>query len=356
MLKYLPGVKKIAVVRPNGIGDYVFCIPALQALKATYPEAELVLLGKQWHAEFLKDRPGPVDRVVAVPKVKGVGALNEEEDSPEKIDEFFRKMQQENFDIALQMYGGGRFSNPFTKRLGAGLTAGMKTPESCELDRWIPYIYYQPEILRYLEVASLAGAYPCSVEPVIGLTDEDKILGEKALNGLDEPVVVINPGASDPRRRWPSEKFAAAADILAENGANIVITGSDGDKPLAQEVCGLMKNRALDISGATTLKSLSGVLAKSSMVISNDTGPLHLARAVGVPTVAVYWVGNVITAGAATAAKNRIHISWRLNCPVCGKNCIENECRHQESFVAEIPVEDVVSSALEFFSAGVVKA
>jgi len=69
-----PSVRKIAVVRANGIGDYVFSIPALAALRRTYPDAEIVLLGKPWHAAFLAGRPGPIDRVAVVPDYPGVGA------------------------------------------------------------------------------------------------------------------------------------------------------------------------------------------------------------------------------------------------------------------------------------------
>ena len=70
----MDGVRKIVVLRPSAVGDFVFALPALHALKQTYPEAELVLAGKAWHRMFLQGRPGPVDRVVEVPPVPGVAA------------------------------------------------------------------------------------------------------------------------------------------------------------------------------------------------------------------------------------------------------------------------------------------
>ncbi|QNA87446.1 glycosyltransferase family 9 protein [Massilia sp. Dwa41.01b] len=69
----LVGVRKIAVLRPNAVGDFVFALPALHALKQTYPEAELILLGLPWHGAFLAHRPGPVDRVLVVPPMAGIG-------------------------------------------------------------------------------------------------------------------------------------------------------------------------------------------------------------------------------------------------------------------------------------------
>jgi ADP-heptose:LPS heptosyltransferase len=65
--KKVPGVRRIAVLRANALGDFIFALPALEALRAAYPQAEIVLLAKKWHATFLQGRPGPVDRVVVVP-------------------------------------------------------------------------------------------------------------------------------------------------------------------------------------------------------------------------------------------------------------------------------------------------
>src|SRR2546430_14707651 len=70
--KKVPGVRRIAVLRANALGDFIFALPALEALRAAYPQAEIVLLAKKWHATFLQGRPGPVDRVIVVPPYPGV--------------------------------------------------------------------------------------------------------------------------------------------------------------------------------------------------------------------------------------------------------------------------------------------
>src|SRR5690606_32151349 len=132
----------------NAIGDLLLAYPALEAVKAAYPQARLTLLGRPWHARFLRGRPGPVDEVVALPPVKGVSLPDTEEgEAPE---EFYASLRRRRFDLVLQMHGGGRYSNPFVRRTGARITAGLRTPDAEPLDRWVPYVYYQHEILRYL--------------------------------------------------------------------------------------------------------------------------------------------------------------------------------------------------------------
>jgi ADP-heptose:LPS heptosyltransferase len=110
------GVERIAVLRATALGDFVFCMPALLALRAAYPRAEICLLGRPWHASFLRDRPGPVDRVIVVPPSRGVREEPGAAEDPRELDGFFARMRAERFDVALQMHGGGRWSNPFATR------------------------------------------------------------------------------------------------------------------------------------------------------------------------------------------------------------------------------------------------
>ncbi len=110
--------KKIAVLRANALGDYIFVLPALQALRNKYPKAEIVYLGREWHKGYLNGRPGPVDRVIVVPPYPGISEREEFIPDENVLTEFFNGMQNEEFDIAFQLHGGGRNSNPFLLRLG----------------------------------------------------------------------------------------------------------------------------------------------------------------------------------------------------------------------------------------------
>jgi ADP-heptose:LPS heptosyltransferase len=335
-------VSRIGVVRANALGDFVFALPALDALRATYPAAEIVLLAQPWHADFLRHRPSPVDRVVVIPGPVRVG--------PE-LEAFFTAMRQERFDIALQLHGGGRESNPFTRRLGARLTVGLRSPEAEPLDRCIPYRHYHPEVLRYLEVVGLAGASPVTLEPRLAVTAADVEESERVLPRDSRPLVAVHPGASDPRRRWPAERFGAVATGLARAGARVVTTGTAGEATLTARVAEAADDGVVeDLTGMLSLGGLTGPLSRCSVVVSNDTGPLHLAVAVGAPTVAIFWCGNLLNGGPFTRLRHRPAFSWRIHCPTCRADNTAWRCEHDPSFVDDVPVEEILASALDLLS------
>src|SRR4051795_3884088 len=100
-------VERIAVLRANALGDLVFALPALDALRAAYPQAEITLLGRRLHAELLLSRPAPVDRVVVVPEAEGVPEPTSVVRDPQQVEAFFAAQQRVGYDIALQLHGGG---------------------------------------------------------------------------------------------------------------------------------------------------------------------------------------------------------------------------------------------------------
>lgn len=344
----LERVRKIAVLRSNAIGDYIFTLPALESLRQAYPEAEIVLLGKAWHAQFLAGRPGPVDRVLVLPFIPHISEWPGGTHAPGAEEAFIKSALGEKFDICCQVYGGGRYSNPFVARLGARLTVGMKAhdAEAAGLDRWVPYLYYYPEVPRYLEVVALAGAPAVTNAPRIEATAQE-MAEAKALVPENRRIAVLHPGVNDSRRHWPVERFAAVGDALAQDGCVVCISGSDHEAGLCGRLAGMMKGTPLNLCGKLPLGKLAALFSLSSVIVANDTGPMHLARAAGGRTVTVYWVGNCINAGAPNMTFHRWHISWRLNCPECGTSCIDASCSHRSSFVADVRQEPVIESALE---------
>lgn len=342
----VPEVERIAVLRANAIGDLLLAYPALEAVKAAYPGARLTLLGRPWHARFLRGRPGPVDDVVALPPVKGVSLPDTEEgEAPE---EFYAALRRRRFDLVLQMHGGGRYSNPFVRRTGARVTAGLRTPDAEPLDRWVPYVYYQHEILRYLEVAALVGARPKGTpEPRLAVTDADRAELARVLGTPPRGLVAIHPGASDPRRRWPAERFARVADGL---GRPVVVTGTRDERDVVDRVIAAMRRPARAVVDELSVGGLAALYAACDLVIANDTGPRHLAAAVGTPTVGIYWCGNLINAGPLTRARHRPLLSWTIACPACGGNRVDigmKDCGHRVSWVADIPVDAVAQEAAD---------
>jgi ADP-heptose:LPS heptosyltransferase len=347
----VPDVERIAVLRANGLGDLVFVLPALDALRAAYPGAELVLLAGRWQRELLKARPGPVDRVVEVPVAGGVREGAEEDHTT--LERFFAAMVRERFDLALQLHGGGRFSNPFVKRLGARVTVGSRSPDAAALDRSLPYVYLQPEVARYLELVGLVGAAPVTLAPRLPVTEADRAEAAAAV-GAPRSVVALHPGATDPRRRWRPERFAAVGDALAELGATVAVTGSPPEQQVVDAVLGHMRRAALDLCGRLTLGGLAGLLERCAVVVSNDSGPLHLAAAVGAPTVGIFWGPNVVNSPPLHRARHRPLAALARRCAACGTDNLRGRCAH--ALLDEVAVAEVVAAARELLGAPAVDA
>ncbi len=350
-MELVEDVHKLAVLRANAIGDYLVSLPAIEALRAAYPAAELVLLGADWHAGFLADRPGPVDRCLPVPPTAGV-----RDDRPPRppaaVEAFLARMRAEQFDLAVQLHGGGRHSNPFVRRLGARVTAGSRTPDAPTLDRTVPYTPHQHEIHRFLEVAALVGAVPVTLEPRLEVTPADRAEAAAVLAGDDRPLVVLHPGANDPRRRWPVERLAVVGGELVRKGARLAVVGTASDRGQVDLLLNGLDGDAADLAGRLGLGGLAGLLERATLLVGNDSGPRHLAAAVGTATVAVYWGANLGSYGPLYRARHRTPTSWRLHCPVCGANGLETDCRpsHQSSFMDDVPVDEVLAEALDLLA------
>jgi ADP-heptose:LPS heptosyltransferase len=337
----------------------MFALPALDALRNAYPKAAITLLGKSWHADLLRGRPGPVDEVFVLPDIPGITVQPAAEVDPDELREAIARLRAQHFDLALQLFGGGRYSNPFVASLGAGRTLGLRATDAGPLDATIPYRHFQPEVFRLLEVVGLAGAEPVTVEPRLESTpaDEEEAAGVlqdagrrsdsigRSTAASDRPLVAIHPGAGDKRRRWPADDFGRVAGELVQTGIDVVVVGSLSDRVLTSAVATASEDRAIDLGGRLSLGGLAGLLRRTSAVIANDSGPLHLAQAVGAPTVGIFWCGNLINAGPIGRSRHRPLCSWRLECPVCGVNCITGHCEHDASFVEEVPAQEVLQEA-----------
>lgn len=340
----VPGVQRIAVLRANGIGDFVFALPALAALRAAYPGAEITLLGLPWHRDFLEGRPGPDDRVVAVPRVRGVGAA--EDGDPAERAAWFGAERARGYDLALQLHGGGAHSNPFLLQLGAKLTAGLRAPTAPPLDRTVPYVYWQNEYLRCLEVAQAVGARPAELEPRLAVLPADLEEARRVVRpGLSHALLHI--GAGDARRRWPPASFVVAGRWLAGRGHQVLVSGGPAETAMALEIAGAIGPRARCVAGELSLRGLLGVIASCALVVGNDSGPLHLAVACGVPAVGIFWAGNLVNASPPFRAAFRPVLSWRVECPVCGARTDGPACPHDAPMVDLAPVAEVLAAAEE---------
>ncbi|MBQ1027767.1 glycosyltransferase family 9 protein [Micromonospora sp. C95] len=351
----VPDVARIAVLRANALGDFIFVLPALEALRAAYPQAEIVLLGAPWHEQLWRDRPGPVDRVLVVPPAPGIRTATEGEPESSMVD-FLAAARAERFDLALQLHGGGANSNPLVAALGARLTAGLRAEDAPPLDRWLRYVYYQHEVIRYLEAVALVGAAATTITPALAVTETDRAEARTVLGEPERPRVALHPGATDTRRRWPADRFGEVARTLHADGYEILVTGTPAERDVVDQVVATAGVPVRPQVGTLGLSGLAGCYAGCELVVSNDTGPLHLAAAVGTPTVGIFWVGNLITTASVTRGRHRPITSWTVHCPVCGVDCTpgiyphrpgDGDCPHRDSFVTDVPVAEVLEAARE---------
>jgi ADP-heptose:LPS heptosyltransferase len=359
LLDRFAGISRIALLRGGGLGDLMFALPAVAALKAAYPGSTVTLLGTPVHEALLSATHSDVDDVMVLPVAEGVRTGTED---PAATAAFFTAARERRFDLAVQLHGGGRFSNPFLLHLGARHTVGSGTPDAAPLERTLPYTYYQHEPLRALEVAGLAGALPVLLEarlnPRAEFVAQLPAIHGTVLPAAGQPLLVLHPGASDPRRHWPAASFGAVARAAADDGARVLVVGDPSETGLADAVVSAAVGHSpgnstgsgpatvASVAGKLALGELAALLARADAVLANDSGPRHLAQALGTPTVGIYWAGNALTSGPLGRGRHRIHLSWVTTCPVCGADVTQvgwtaPRCPHNESLVAGIQPGDV---------------
>lgn len=342
------GVRSIALVRANALDDFIFLLPALEALRRAYPGARMSLLAKTWHARFLEGRECGLDEVVIIPDMPGFGG-DVIQAADGDIRAFFAQMRERRFDLAFQLHGGDAHSNAFVRKLRARISIGARAPGAPPLDRWLHYAALQNERLRLLELAELAGARPSSLDPRLPLLPRDAEELSMHWHSDGRPLVVLQPGADDIRQRWPAESFARVGDELAAQGAEIALQGSEAEREVTAAVALSMRSPVVDLTGALTLSGLAALLARASLVIANDAGPLQLAQALGTPTVGIYGFARMLVSSPLAWEGKRMAVSLNQDCPVCGRPNLVERCPHDASLVADVSSEKVTALAMELF-------
>jgi ADP-heptose:LPS heptosyltransferase len=344
-------VRRIVILRANGLGDFLFVTPALRALADHFRQAEITFLCLPWLRRFLTGRYPYLARVHAIPPYAGirdepVGAAAAERQRKR----FFAACGNARFDVAFQMHGGGAQSNPFVQHLGARLSVGLTSPGVAKLDLNIPYVFYQHEVLRYLEVVSAVGVPHRGLRMDVPERPSDVWELRNAFPTFDlAPFAIVHVGASDARRRWPIDRFAAVADVLTRDyGLTVVATGSHTDVQLVRQLTQVASVPIVDLSGWTSLGALAALVRRSRIVVSNDTGVSNLAIATDTPAVIIYWCGNVITAGPFYRGRHRPVLSWTVDCPACGRRT----CACRVSFVMDATIADVLSQVDDLLGDG----
>jgi ADP-heptose:LPS heptosyltransferase len=232
----------------------------------------------------------------------------------------------------------------------------MKSNRASKLDRWIPYVYYQNEIIRLLEVVGLVGAKisNANLQPHLTILDSDRESAAPYIDKIDRPFIVVHPGSNDARRRWDPENFARVADTLNEQfDVEIVLTGADSDAKEVMAVAQAMKTEPINLLDQLDLSAFIGLLSQTRLYVGNDSGPLHLALASGTKAVGIFMAENMNNFLPLYRSNFYPLIAWERRCPLCGLVLDKAEldkkdpspCAHQVSMVDSITPEDGIRAA-----------
>lgn len=338
---------RIAVFRALFLGDLLLAVPALRALRAGFPQAEITMIGLPWSERFWARYPHYIDRFLAFP---GYPGINEVPVVPERTAHFLRQQQAYSYDLALQLHGSGQTSNPFVRALGAHLTAGCSTGPTSELDLAVPYPEHQSEIERTLAPILALGCPHRGTDLEFPLLPADIEAATRLLAPLaGRPLIGIHPGASTSARRWPAKRFARLADELARRyDAGIVLTGSGGELETTLAVERAMETEALSLAGQTDLGTLGAVIVRCDLFLSNDTGPAHLAVAMDTPSVTLFGPAELQRWAHLQPALHPV-----LHHPVACSPCSFTTCPIDHRCLRGIGVQRVLAAAEQLLGEGV---
>lgn len=282
--------KKIAIFRALQLGDLLCSIPAIRALKEAYPNSEITLLGLPWASTFVKRFSNYFSDFIHFP---GYPGIVEQPFNPSNFISFLTEVNKREFDLVIQMHGNGSLINPMIQMLGAKRTAGFFEPGRYCPDRemYLEYPDYLPEIGRHNKLMEYLGikAVRTEMEFRLSLYDYESFheLAHK-YNLQPKKYVCVHSGARDTKRWWAPEKFAKVADLIAEKGYTIVLTGTEIERETVKMVEQMMVYPALNLVGKTDLGTLAVLLKNSKMLFSNDTGVSHIASSLEIPSVVIF--------------------------------------------------------------------
>lgn len=280
-------VRTIAIFRALNLGDLLLAVPAFRALRAGFPAAEIALISLPWAESFVTRYARYLDRFV---EFEGFPGIDEVPQDAARIARFLAEQRASGYDLVIQMHGSGLTSTPFALALHGRTTAGYYEgafPHG--LDIGARYPADEPEIRRNLRLAGMLGCPTHDTRLEFPLDDEDRFAAAALLGRRRRVRVGLHPGARPPARRWPAEYFAAVGNHFArEYDAQIVLTGGPGEEGTVRAVAERLATKPLNLAGHTSLGSLAAVIARLDLFISNDTGPAHLACAVGTPSVTIF--------------------------------------------------------------------
>ena len=327
--------KKILLIRPGGIGDAVLLFPAINALKTAFPDSDIDLLCEKRNAGIfeLSER---INRLYLYDK--GLDLI---------------KCLRSSYDVVIDTEQWHRLSAIVAYLTGAAVRIGFDTNERGRLfTHRIPYSHDDYEVYSFLHlIEPLIESSKFKVqgsgllfdldEPFLNIEDDPSIDFQSSTSYLQSPTVAIFPGASVVERRWGGDRFGKVAKALNDKGYRVVMLGSNVDRKDAERIKKYASN-SFDLTGRTSLEDVARVLKMSKLLITADSGLMHIAYAVGTPTVSLF--GSGIEKKWAPRGKKHIVINKHIDCSPCTRFGYTPRCKRGVECLSSISVAEVIAS------------
>ncbi len=307
-------IRKVVVLRASRLGDFIYATPALRALRLALPRAEITIITLPLLRDLAVRLPS-LNRYEAFPGFPGIA---EQLFDPRRTLRFLERMQAERFDLAVQLQESGLHSNPFVLLLGARYTAGFVRDSTwaSRLDAALPIPQEGHEARRLLALTTFIGASARGEETEFPLWEQDYQAASELLQNARPPLIGLHPGARDPARQWPPERFIAAGiELRRRYGGTIVLLGGAEEIMLTKQVADGIGQPCLNLAGQTPLATLGAVIARLTVLVANNSGPVHIAYTLGIPAVVIVGQEDLRRYAPLQEGPFRMVLSEGIICP-----------------------------------------
>jgi lipopolysaccharide heptosyltransferase II len=334
-------IDRILIVNVNWVGDVLFSTPAIRALRKRYPEAHIACMVVPRCKEILELNPHLNELIIydekgeykgLVGKLKLISALK-----ALHFDCVFLFHRSLTRTLMVALSGIRERVGIYNPKRGFLLTKKVK-PQPPDIHK----------VEQFLNIVKGMGVGECgkSMELFVGGDDEAfarEFLKSRGI-GEKEQFIILNPGGNWDLKRWPAERFAELGDRLREKyKMPVLITGAEKDVELGKKIAGIMKQKPVVAAGETTLRQLAAIMKRASLVVSNDSGPMHIAVSQAVNTIALFGPTNPKVTGPYGEGIYTV-IQKSQGKPGCKMPCYNLRC--EEAFCMKaITVEDVIKEA-----------
>lgn len=345
----------ILIVKTSAIGDVIHTLPALHCLRRHYPAARITWLVEEAAADAVVGHSA-LDRVLVSGRKGWIGEwrAGERLAAWRKARRFVHELRDTYYDLLIDFQGlfkSGIWVAMARARRKVGFGRGMEHAEMSYLflNEQVPAVSMDMHAVdRELQLLRAIGIECPQVRFELPFTAADHEAAANLLetHGIapDQRFIAINPMTTWPTKHWQSDKFATLADRLVESGKAVVFTGGPGDQEGVAAICAMMERKAANLAGQTTLKHLAAIYARARVVVSTDTGPMHVAAAIGTPVVAIFGP----TAPWRTGPYGEGHRIIRLGLP-CSP-CLKKHCQYgTTACMADISVDEVARAVGNIF-------